>query len=74
MTTINRTARTATLSLADSIIIAGSETPDGRDLDDARRRVRAEVQPVADELGKPIEVYSCRSHGGCIVDVVEPRD
>lgn len=71
MTKINKVARTATLSLADSIVWAGRETPDGRDLDEVRTRVRREVQAIADSIGQSIEVYSCKRHGACKLDVIE---
>lgn len=74
MAHINRTNRTATLTLAESMVLASAHTPDGRELDRVRRQVRDEVGRVADELRLPIEVYACQRHGGHLWDVVYPAD
>ena len=72
MAHINRSSRTATLTLAESMVLASAHTPDGRDLDVVRRAVREQVSSVADELNESIEVYACKRHGGFLWDVVDP--
>ena len=74
MAHINRKTHAVTLTLAESVIWAGPQTPDGRDLDEVRRRVRAEVQAAANETQHTYEIYACKRHGGCIVDIVYPED
>lgn len=73
MTKINSKNGTATLSLSDSMVWASAHTPDARELDLVRSRVRNEVQEAADKLGRSIEIYACRRHGGHIVDVIDPQ-
>lgn len=74
MAHINRTTRVATLTLAESMVLASAHTPDGRELDEVRRRVRQQVSRVADVLGSQIEIRACLRHGGHIVEVVEPSE
>ena len=76
MAHINRKNRTATLTLAESTVLASKQAEHdyGPEAYRVNREMLEQVQDVADELGRPIEVFACKRHGGYIVTVVEPRD
>jgi len=74
MAHINRKTHAVTLTRAESVIWAGPQTPDGRELDEVRRSVRREVQEAANDSGCVHEIYACQRHGGHIVDIVYPDD
>jgi len=61
-----------TLSREDSAVWAGPKTPDGRDLDEVRKRNRQEMR-------RKLRARSCAEghimaserHGGCMLDIIE---
>ncbi len=73
------TLRGASLTLTcDATKRAGHLLAEGADGGDAARKVRREIEAVAqtqaDAIGRPVEVYaSARGKQGWVVDVVEPR-
>jgi hypothetical protein len=69
-----------TLPARLSRILAGTlkDTPDGRDIDTARREMRELALEHARKIIKrdplanvpDVEVYACKRYGGCLLDVV----
>jgi hypothetical protein len=59
-----------TLSLADSMILASAHTADGPKLYATRERVRSAALERANKIGRSVEIYACKRHGGHVVDVV----
>lgn len=61
-----------TLSREDSRIWAGSQTPDGRDLDEVRDRNRKQMAAAMARRGSEIGMlFASARHGGCTLDVIE---
>lgn len=55
-----------TLPLRLSIILAGTRTQDGRDVDAARTKMRDLARAQIGDAAE-IDVFSCRRHGSCQV-------
>lgn len=52
--------------------IWGATTPDGRDLADARERVREAAEALATRTGRTVDVYAPAEAGGFMVDQYTP--
>ena len=70
MAHINKKRAVATLTLAESMLWASNHMPDGRELSRVMCDVRQQVRDAVAEIGRDIEIYACKRHGGHVVDVV----
>lgn len=63
-----------TLSRSDSSVWAGSRTPDGRDLDEVRRRNREAMRYAMQRRGaEQGTIVASARQGGCTLEVLEPE-